>query len=94
MIHSGSRNLGYRIAAFYHKLAIGLNTKLQISIPNKDLAFLPADSKEGTAYLYDMNFALEYALENRQRMMNIFKECLKNCVKENFCFFSRNKYTP
>ncbi|MFZ2960300.1 MAG: RtcB family protein [Candidatus Ozemobacteraceae bacterium] len=73
MLHSGSRNLGYRIASFYHHLAQKLNAQWHADLPSADLAFLPADSKEGQDYIRDMNFALAYALENRKRMMAIFK---------------------
>lgn len=69
MLHSGSRNLGYRIASYYNKLAIELNSKARVEIPSKDLAFLPAASKEGLNYIRDMNFALRYAHENRAKMM-------------------------
>ncbi len=73
MIHSGSRNLGYRIADHYHKLAVELDRRIGVAIPDKQLAFLPADSPEGMAYVRDMDFALEYARENRRRIMAAFK---------------------
>ncbi|HCW08064.1 MAG TPA: RtcB family protein [Cytophagales bacterium] len=73
MLHSGSRNLGHRIASYYHKVAMELNAKYHSNIPTADLAFLPVDSAEGAAYLRDMNFALEYAAENRRRMMEEVK---------------------
>lgn len=74
MIHSGSRNLGYRIAECHHRIAQALCAKRGISLPDKDLALLDADSAEGEAYVRDMNFALTYALENRHRMMAVFKK--------------------
>ena len=73
MIHSGSRNLGYRIAAYHHKLAIKLCQKNRISLPVTDLAFFKTDSSESKAYLNDMNFAMEYAAENRRRIMSALK---------------------
>ncbi len=76
MLHSGSRNLGYRIAAYYNKLALELNEKWHAKIPGKDLAFLPAGADEGLAYIRDMNFALRYALENRARMMAAVKSVM------------------
>ena len=76
MLHSGSRNLGYRVANHYHKRAQKLNAQWHTELPSSDLAFLPADSEEGQAYIRDMNFALAYALENRKRMMSVFKEVL------------------
>lgn len=66
MIHSGSRNIGLKIANFYIKEAQRLTR--DPSIP-RDLGFLPADSPEGQSYINDMNWALNYALENRMRMM-------------------------
>lgn len=76
MLHSGSRNLGYRVANYYHRLARSLNEKWRTAIPSPDLAFLPLDENEGEAYLRDMNFALAYARENRRCMMVVFKEVL------------------
>ncbi|MDD3146268.1 MAG: RtcB family protein [Candidatus Riflebacteria bacterium] len=76
MLHSGSRNLGYRIAAYYNKLALALNEKWHAKIPGKDLAFLPAEAGEGLDYIRDMNFALRYALENRSRMMAAVKSVM------------------
>jgi len=72
MIHSGSRHLGNVVARFYNSLALELNTKWHSDIPNKDLAFFPAESAEGKDYIHDMNFALEYARENRRRIMDRF----------------------
>ncbi len=76
MIHSGSRNLGQRIATHYHAIALQLCSKKGSSLPDPDLAWLSADSNVGRAYLRDMNFALEYAHENRCRMMEICKAIL------------------
>jgi tRNA-splicing ligase RtcB len=73
MIHSGSRNLGYRIAEHYNKLALELNRRWHSPIPDSQLAFLPANFAEGQAYVRDMNFALDYARENRRRIMEAFK---------------------
>jgi tRNA-splicing ligase RtcB len=73
MLHSGSRNLGYRIAEHYHKTALRLNEQWKAAIPDSQLAFLPADSAQGQAYIRDMNFALDYARENRRRMMEALK---------------------
>ncbi len=76
MIHSGSRNLGYMIASYYNKLAITLNETWSTKIPSKDLAFLPADSQEGQDYIRDMTFALNYAKENRRKIMMWFKQVI------------------
>ncbi len=65
-IHSGSRNIGHSIASFYMKRG----------------RFLPLDSDIGKAYLEDMNFALEYALENRLTMMKRILKILGFTDKE------------
>ena len=85
MIHTGSRNLGYRIAEHYHQLALELDRKNHIILPDKELAFLPVDSEEGQAYIRDMNFALDYARENRRRIMEIFKREMA-CIFKNIDF--------
>lgn len=82
MLHSGSRNMGLKIANHYNKIALLLNNKWHSNIPSTDLAFLPLDTLEGEQYIRDMRFALEYAQENRRRMMNIFKEAVLKHFKE------------
>ena len=82
MLHSGSRNMGYKIADYHHKIALQLNTDFASNIPDKYLAFLPTNRAEGENYLKDMQFALEYAYENRQRMMKIFAKAFKKITKK------------
>ena len=71
MIHSGSRNLGKKVADYYNGLAVALNEKWFSSVPTKwELAFLPMDSGEGQAYLREMNYCVDFALANRKLMMD------------------------
>ncbi len=77
MIHSGSRNLGYRVANYYDKLAIDLNAEWCTSVPKShELAFLPMESKEGRAYIKEMNYCVDFALANRKLMMSIIQEII------------------
>jgi len=70
MIHSGSRNLGLKIANHYNKLAVELNQKWHSSVPKFwELAYLPIESEEGQAYLKEMKYAVDFALANRKLMM-------------------------
>ncbi len=70
MIHSGSRNLGKRVADYYNKLAKDLNVRWHSSVPSEfDLAFLPLDSDEGRGYLHEMAYCVEFAKANRSLMM-------------------------
>jgi tRNA-splicing ligase RtcB len=77
MIHTGSRNLGNHVAQFYHRAAKVFCEEQGLFIPHVDLAYLPEPSRLGQDYIRDMGFALEYAMENRHRIMNAFKEALK-----------------
>ena len=65
-IHSGSRNIGHSIASYYMKKG----------------RFLPVDNYWGQAYIHDMNFALQYALDNRLTMMKQILEILGFTEKE------------
>ncbi|MFO7810251.1 MAG: RtcB family protein [Candidatus Delongbacteria bacterium] len=68
MVHSGSRNLGKRVADHYNAKAKEL-CSAGIKIP-KDLAYLPADSFEAQNYLIEMNYCVRFAYANRKEMMN------------------------
>jgi tRNA-splicing ligase RtcB len=77
MIHSGSRNLGYRVADFYNKLVVKLSGRFGSKIPPKwQLAFLPMDSEEGRQYLLEMEYCVDFAYANRKMMMERVKEAL------------------
>ncbi len=70
MIHSGSRHLGKEICDYFHKTARALNEKWYSQVPDGfRLAFLPVQSEEGKQYLNWMQLAMDYAFENRERMM-------------------------
>ena len=60
-IHSGSRNAGHTVAEFYMKKG----------------RMFDINSELGQAYLEDMNYCLEFALENRKKMMQIILNILK-----------------
>jgi tRNA-splicing ligase RtcB (3'-phosphate/5'-hydroxy nucleic acid ligase) len=74
MLHSGSRNLGYKVANHYNKLAQKLNRKWYSNIPpfkgDDGLAFFPVDSEEGANYISEMEYCVAYAYENRKLMMD------------------------
>jgi len=71
MIHSGSRNLGYKVANQYNEEANELNEKWHTSVPKEhQLAFLPVDSQLGKEYMTEMNYCVDFALANRKLMMD------------------------
>ena len=69
MIHSGSRNFGYKIAKEYHRRAVKECERWYSNIPTNELAFLPIESPIAKEYLEAMNYALDFARVNRGYMM-------------------------
>jgi len=74
MIHSGSRNIGKKIADFYHHKAIEFSLKKFSSYPTNELAALKVDSPDGKNYILAMKFAQEFAYANRHKMMKIVEK--------------------
>ena len=76
MVHSGSRNIGFKVAQFYNKLAVDLNKRWHTSVPKKwELAFLPLDSEYGKNYIREMNYCVDFALASRCLMAERIKQC-------------------
>ncbi len=86
MIHSGSRNFGYKIAKHYHDKARAYCKKRSRAVPHDDLAFLPMNTPEAVEYLQAMDFALLFAHANRSAMRERCKEILRQVVP---CGFTR-----
>ncbi len=83
MIHSGSRNLGFKVAKYYNDLAISLNEKWHTGIPKEwQLAFLPIDCIEGASYIDEMKYCVDFAFANRRLMMDRVKACIVDNVAD------------
>ena len=83
MIHSGSRNLGYKIASHFDKLAIALNTRWYSAVRDEwELSFLPVDTDEGQAYLEWMFLAMDFARENRNVMMERVLDIIRHAASD------------
>ena len=81
MIHSGSRNLGYKTARHHNTIAKEINKKHWSEVPPSwDMAFLLIESQEGQDYIKELNYATKFALANRALMMETVKECLIDTV--------------
>jgi tRNA-splicing ligase RtcB len=74
MVHSGSRNLGLKICNTFNSLAKESNTR--------NLSYLDASSELGQEYIRWMSFAMEFAKENRTRMMNVVTKTILNLFKQ------------
>ena len=81
MLHSGSRHFGSEICNLFNRKAKALNEKWHSSIPLEyRLAFLPMDTEEGRQYLNWMNLALDFAYENRSKMLVVVKELFEKWI--------------
>jgi len=79
MIHSGSRNLGFKVCNYYNKKAIELMEKYHIpDVVEQELAYLPVDTPEGRSYIEEMSYCVDFAFENRSLMMDRVLEIVES----------------
>jgi tRNA-splicing ligase RtcB len=69
-LHSGSRGVGNRIGSHYIKVAQEVCRQRHITLPDRDLAYLTDSHPAFPAYLRDLNWAQQFALHNRNEMMD------------------------
>jgi tRNA-splicing ligase RtcB len=69
-LHSGSRGVGNKIGNHYIKVAQELCRKMSIQLPDRDLAYLPEHHPAFAAYMRDLHWAQQFALHNRNEMMD------------------------
>ncbi len=88
MLHSGSRNFGYKIAREYNAIAERICEKYKSSkVPLKGgngLAYLPIKIKKAQEYISAMNYACAFAQENRRQMMTHFKNAARETLGSDF----------
>ena len=75
VIHSGSRNLGHTVATHYMKLASGGGRA------REGHHALDVGTDDGRAYIRDLAFCLEYALENRRGMVARVENAIHDQVR-------------
>lgn len=87
MVHSGSRNIGYTVANHYHKLAVEETKKRGDDVP-EDLSYFIKGSENYDNYYNEMNYCIEFALQNRKLMMERVKDAFEEVFPEvNFSNF-------
>ena len=79
MVHSGSRNVGYTVANYYHNEAKKQNKSLKEDVP-QDLSYFLRGTEGYDNYFNEMNYCILFALQNRKLMM----ERVKNAFTEVF----------
>jgi tRNA-splicing ligase RtcB len=69
-LHSGSRGVGNRIAQHHITVAQRLAKQWWIDLPHPDLAYLVEGAPEFTRYIRELRWAQQFALLNREEMMD------------------------
>ncbi|WP_431277834.1 RtcB family protein [Leifsonia poae] len=69
-LHSGSRGVGNKIAQRHIKVAQKMMQKWWITLPDPDLAYLVEGTPEFDRYIAELRWAQQYALLNREEMMD------------------------
>ena len=78
MLHSGSRHFGKSVCDYFHQKAREQNCRWYSQVPDEyRLAFLPVDTPEGRQYLNWMNLSMDFARENREKLMLAVKAVLE-----------------
>lgn len=86
MLHSGSRGIGNAIGSYFIEAAKKDMERWFINLPDKDLSYIPQGSALFNDYFDAVHWAQEYALTNRELMMDAAFEALREIVtKEFYC---------
>ncbi|MFJ6281151.1 RtcB family protein [Arthrobacter subterraneus] len=75
-LHSGSRGVGNRIAQRHIRVALDLCDKRGTTLPDNDLAYLSEDDEEFWTYIRELRWAQDFALLNREEMMDRVLYCV------------------
>ncbi len=74
MIHTGSRGLGHQIASDYLQIMERAMKKYNINVPDRELAAIPFNSREGQDYFHAMVAGANFAWSNRQLITHWVRE--------------------
>ena len=77
MLHSGSRNIGNKLAQCHINTAKELAKMANNKLPDPDLAHFVVGTSEFKAYWQDLQWAQNYAFSNRDVMMSRFKKIVE-----------------
>jgi tRNA-splicing ligase RtcB len=70
VLHSGSRGIGNKLAMKHIKTAQKIMDENHVQLKDRDLAYLIQDREEFTEYIRDLLWAQDFALLNREEMMD------------------------
>ncbi|MFD1558302.1 RtcB family protein [Paraburkholderia silviterrae] len=84
MLHSGSRGVGNLIGRYFIERAKRRMEQYFVSLPDKDLAYFPEDTDDFKDYVEAVQWAQDYALENRRVMMESVIAALRRHILVDF----------
>lgn len=79
-LHSGSRGVGNKLATKHIKVAQEQCRRQEISLPDRDLAYLVESEPEFWDYIRDLRWAQHFALLNRAEMMHRVEHCFTEWI--------------
>lgn len=85
MLHSGSRGVGNRIGSYFIEKAQEDMRRWFINLPDRDLAYIPQGSELFKDYCDAVEWAQEYAMENRKEMMSAVLNVLHKHLHDFAC---------
>ncbi len=80
LIHCGSRGLGHQVCTDYLKVMNEAMRRYGISLPDRQLACVPADTPEGEDYLAAMAAAANFAWANRQAITHFARRSFEKVL--------------
>ena len=81
MLHSGSRNLGFKVAEYYNKLALEVNSQnYSVVRPEMQLAFIWQRTPLFGAYWSEMKYCVDFAFCNRSLMMQRIQDVIADAL--------------
>ena len=82
MLHSGSRGIGNKIGTYFIALAKEEMHRLNIRLPDKNLAFFKEETPLFDDYWFALKWAQDYAKKNREAMMKNLLESVDDALKK------------
>ena len=77
MLHTGSRGVGNAIGSYFIELARRDMEKIQMNLPDRDLAYFNEGTSHFNDYIEAVGWAQDYAMINRREMMRLILKVLK-----------------
>lgn len=88
MLHSGSRGVGNLIGRYFIEKAKRHMERYFIALPDGDLAYIPDGDDDFNDYIEAVNWAQDYALLNRQVMLEKVVQVLRETIEKPFTLTS------